>query len=129
MPAGVAVTVKGLADNRASNVRVSVHGVVGAWGVEGGSKISGRSDRDRLRCAGVCWTDSVKLEIRGDATFINDIAGFYADVAVKVNSRTNIRRDVDRSGDVAGNVHVYISLPNGAVGIDVGIDDQMSREG
>src|SRR4029077_1618381 len=76
-----------------------------------------------LRDTRVRWADSVELKIRGDSAFIDDVAGLYIDVAIKVNPRANILGDVDCTGDIAGDVDIHVRL-----GTSVLIDDQMPRE-
>src|SRR5262249_42069565 len=110
MPAGIAVLVECLANNRARDVGIAPYLSIGARGIECGRIISRRLNIDRLSGRWISWTDSVELKVRSETALVDNVARFYAEVSVEVDSDMNIRFDVDAASDVAGHVNINIGL-------------------
>src|SRR5436853_2873797 len=64
MPAGVAVSVEALANQRTSYVRIAVHMVISTGCINSGNKISRGADVDGLRDIGIRRTDGIILKVR-----------------------------------------------------------------
>src|SRR5205823_14264131 len=110
MPAGIAVLVECLANNRAGDVGIAVYVKVRARRVEGRRKISRRGNVDRLSDRWISRTDSIELKVPRYTALVNNVLSFYADVTVEIDFDVHIRFDVDAASDVAGHVNVDIGL-------------------
>src|SRR4030095_257813 len=110
MPAGVAVFVKCLANNRSGDIGVPVDVKIRARRVECGRKISWRCNVNGLSCRWISRTDSIELKVPGDTTLVNNVPSFYTNIAVEINFDMYVGFNVDAAGDVAGRVNCNVSL-------------------
>src|SRR6476660_5562030 len=110
MPAGVAVFVKCLANNRPGDIGIPVYVKIRARRVECGRKISRRGNIDRLSGRWIGRTDSIELKVPGDTTLVNNIPSFYANVTVEIDFDMHIGFNVNAASDVAGHVNIDVSL-------------------
>ena len=110
MPAGVAVLVECVANNRTGDVGVAPYASNRAWGVECRSIISRRLNIDGLSGRWISRTDSVKLQVPSYSTLVNNVPSFYANVTVEIDFDMHIRFDVDAASNVAGHVNFDVSL-------------------
>src|SRR6266513_2841283 len=95
MPAGVAVSVETLANDRTSDVRIAIQRKISARRINRSRKVSGRGDGDGPRDIGIRWTDSIILKVRGVAALIINVAGLYVHIAVKKDLQMHLRLYVD----------------------------------
>ena len=110
MPAGVAVLVECLANNRARDVGIAPYLSSGARGIECGRIISRRLNIDRLRGCWISRTDPVELKVGGETALVNNIARFHGDVAVEIEFDMHVRFNVDAASDIAGYVNIDVRL-------------------
>ncbi len=110
MPAGVAVFVKCLANNRPGDIGIPVYVKIRARRVECRRKISWRGNVNGLSGRWISRTDSVELKVPGDTTLVNNVPSFYTNIAVEINFDMYVGFNVDTAGDVAGRVNCNVSL-------------------
>src|SRR6476469_2320479 len=110
MPAGIAVLVECLANNRAGDVGIAVYVKIRARGVECSRKISRRGNVDRLSGRWITRTDSIELKVPGDTALVDNIPSFYANVTVEIDFDMHIGFNVNAASDVAGHVNINVSL-------------------
>src|SRR6476619_890848 len=108
MPAGIAVLVECLADNRTGDVGIPVYVKIRARGVECRRKISRRGNVDRLSGRWISRTDSIELKVPGYTTLVNNIPSFYAYATVEIDFDMHIRFNVDTASDFTGHVNCDI---------------------
>src|SRR6266480_5075356 len=123
MPAGVAVSVETLANDRTSYVRIAIQRKISARRINRSRKVSGGSDRDGLGRVWIRWTDSVILKIRGVAAFVINVARLYVHIAVKKDLQMHLRLYVYFFSYVVRHVNGHVSF----VG-SIWIDDQLAGE-
>src|SRR5215470_15010940 len=95
MPAGIAVLIECLANNRARDVGIAPYLSIGARGIECGRIISWRLNIDRLSGGWISRTDSIELKVSGDTALVNNVSSFYANISVEIEFDMHIRFDVD----------------------------------
>src|SRR5690348_10907694 len=100
MPAGIAVLIECLANNRARDVGIAPYLSISARGVECGREISRRLNIDRLSGRWISRTDPIELKVPGDTALIYNVPSFYADTTVEIDFDVHIRFYVDAAGDV-----------------------------
>src|SRR5205823_9942033 len=95
MPAGIAVLVECLGNNRAGDVGIAIYVKVRARRVECRRKISRRGNVDRLSDRWISRTDSIELKVPGDTALVNNVPGFYANVTVEIDFDMHIGFNVN----------------------------------